>query len=55
MMVDKMRAGLLSRQEHKVAGGLVPHIKTNDGVQLYYEETGRGRRYCSSTNSAATI
>src|SRR5258708_36871627 len=35
-----MRGGLLSRQ----AWGrrTMPHIKTDDGVQLYYEETGRG-------------
>jgi len=39
-MVDKMRGGLLSRQGW--GRPTMPHIKTDDGVQLYYEETGQG-------------
>ena len=32
----------------------MPHLTTDDGVKLYYEETGRARRSCSCTNSPAT-
>ena len=31
------------------------HITTDDGVRLYYEETGSGTRSCSCTNSPAII
>ena len=29
----------------------MPHLNTDDGVRLYYEETGAGTRSCSSTSS----
>ena len=41
MMVDRMRVRLLSRQGNW-EDSIMPHIKTSDGVQLYYEETGEG-------------